>query len=223
MRRLVVELPKDEFIKIEGGSQLLENVKTLEVLMILRHTDKEITMICRVELETEVSNVEDYAKLVSDNTYQVQLLERENGGAYIVLVKHKLKQIDENLRTRSQAFWEKGGYVVSREMWGGKFRMTFLGSVHQIRETLKTLERSGMRHRIVSLTDAKFSPDSPLNALTEKQRRILIAAYKLGYYNLPRRVNSRQLSEKLGLHKSALATHRRKAELRLLAAILSEL
>jgi transposase len=29
--------------------------------------------------------------------------------------------------------------------------------------------------------------------------------------------------EKLGLHKSALATHRRKAEFRLLAAILSEL
>jgi predicted DNA binding protein len=222
MRRLVVELPKDEFIKIEGGSQLLENVKTLEVLMILRHTDEEITMICRVELETEVFNVEDYAKLVSDNTYRVQLLERENGGAYIVLVKHKLKQIDENLRT-SRAFWEVGGYVVAREMWGGKFRMTFLGSVNQIRATLRMLEVSGMHYRIVSLTDAKFSPDSPLNVLTEKQRRILITAYKLGYYDLPRRVSSRQLSEKLGLHKSALATHRRKAELRLLAAILSEL
>jgi predicted DNA binding protein len=101
--------------------------------------------------------------------------------------------------------------------------MTFLGSVNQIRETLKTLEKSGMHHRIVSLTDAKFSPNSPLNALTEKQRRIIIAAYKLGYYDLPRRVSSRELSEKLGLHKSALATHRRKAELRLLDAMLSEL
>jgi hypothetical protein len=223
MRRLVVELPKDEFIKIEGGSELLQNLKTLEVLILLTHSDEEITMICRVELENEVSNVEDYAKLVSDNTYQVQLLERENTGAYIVLVKHKLKQIDENPHSDSRAFWVKGGYVVSREMWGGKFRMTFLGSVNQIRETLKMLEKSGMRHRIVSLTDAKFAPNSPLNALTEKQRRILIAAYKLGYYDLPRRVSSRQLSEKLGLHKSALATHRRKAELHLLAAILSEL
>jgi hypothetical protein len=223
MRRLVLELPKDEFISIEGGSQLLQNVKTLEVLMLLRHTDEEITMICRVELETEVSNVEDYAKIVSDNSYRVQLLERENGGAYIVLVKHKLKQIDGKLRMRTHAFWEKGGYIVSREVWGGKFRITSLGSVYQIRATLKMLERLGIHHRIVSLTDAKFSPDSPLNALTEKQRRILIASYKLGYYDLPRKVSSRQVSEKLGLHKSALATHRRKAELRLLAAILSEL
>jgi predicted DNA binding protein len=222
MRRLVVELPKDEFIKMEGGSELLQNLKTLEVLILLTHSAEEITMICRVELENEVSNVEDYAKLVSDNTYRVQLLERENTGAYIVLVKHKLSQIDENPHSGSRAFWVKGGYVVSREMWEGKFRMTFLGSVNQIRETLKMLEKSGMHHRIVSLTDAKFAPNSPLNALTEKQRRIMIAAYKLGYYDLPRRVSSRELSEKLGLHKSALATHIRKAELRLLDAVLSE-
>ncbi|MGD0202472.1 MAG: helix-turn-helix domain-containing protein [Candidatus Bathyarchaeia archaeon] len=218
MRRLILEFPKDELSKIEGESQLLQNVKTLEVLLLLRHKEEEITMICRVELETEVSNVEDYAKLVNDNADQVQLLERETGGAYIVLVKHKLKQID----ARFNAFGEKGGYIVSREMRQGNFKMTFLGSIKQIRETLRTIERSGMRYRIVSLADAKFSPDSPLNALTEKQRKVLIAAYKLGYYNLPRKISSEQLAKKLNLHKSALATHRRKAELRILTQMLKE-
>jgi predicted DNA binding protein len=222
MRRLIVEFPKDEFSKIEGNL-LLENVKTMEVLMILRESDEEITMICRVELETEVANVEEYAKLISNNVYRVQVLERENTGAYIILLKHNVTQVEESLRRRAYAFWEKGGYAVSREMWGGKFRMTYLGTVRQLKETLKTLEKLEIRHRIVSMTDAKFSADSPLNALTEKQRRVLIAAYKLGYYDLPRRVSSRELSEKLGLHKSALAAHIRKAELRLLASILSEL
>jgi predicted DNA binding protein len=222
MRKLIVEFPKDEFSKIEGNG-LLENVKTMEVLMILRESEEEITMICRVELENEVSNVEEYAKLISNRIYKVQVLERENTGAYIILLKHNVTQVDESLRTRAYAFWDKGGYAVSREMWGGKFRMTYLGSVNQIRETIKTFETLGIQHRIVSITDAKFAPNSPLNALTEKQRRIMIAAYKLGYYDLPRRVSSRELSENLGLHKSALATHIRKAELRLLAAILSEL
>ncbi len=220
MRRLALEFPKSEFSKIEGNSKILQKIKTMEVLFFLRHTDEEITMICRVELETDISNIEEYAKLVSDNIYQVQLLERENGGAYIVLVKHRLN--DQKLRTGSQAVWEKGGYVISREIWGGKFRMTFLGSVHQIKETLKALEKAKIHHKIVSLTDAKFSLNSPLNVLTEKQRRIMIAAYKLGYYNLPRKISSRELSEKLGLHKSALATHIRKAELRLLTAVFSE-
>jgi hypothetical protein len=219
MRRLVLEFPKDELNKIEVNSQLFQNVKTFQVLLLLKHSEEEITMICRVELETEVPNIEDFVKLINDSTDEVQLLERESRDAYIFLVKHKLKRIDSS----TNVFGEKGGYILSREMWGGKFRMTFLGSVKQIKETLRLLEMSGMRHRIVSLADAKFSADSPLSALTEKQRRILIAAYKLGYYDLPRRVSSRQLSEKLGLHKSALATHIRKAERRLLEGILSEL
>jgi predicted DNA binding protein len=222
MRRLVIEFPKSEFSKVEGNSKVLQDVKTMEVLMFLRHTDEEITMICRVELETEVSDVQDYIKLVSDNAYQVQFLERENSGAYVVLVKHKIHKSGQ-LRVIGNALWEKGAYVVAREMWSGKFRMTFLGNVNQIKNTLKTLDTTGIRHRILSMTDAKFTPNSPLNALTEKQRRILIAAYKLGYYDLPRKISSRQLSERLGLHKSALATHRRKAELRLLASVLSEL
>jgi predicted DNA binding protein len=219
MRRLVLEFPKEEFSKIKVDTPTLQKVKAFEVLMVLRRTEEDITMICRGELEPEVSNIEDYARLVSGGIDQIQLIEREKTGSYIVLVKHKLKQNDANLNV----FGEKGGYVIYREMRDGKLTMTLLGSERQMKETLKALERSRIRHRIVSLTDAKFSPDSPLNALTEKQRRILIAAYKLGYYDLPRRVSSIQLSEKLGLHKSALVAHRRKAELRLLAAILSEL
>jgi hypothetical protein len=222
MRRLVVEFPKSEFSKIEGESKALRDLKTMEVVMILRHTEEEITMICRVELETGVSNIEEYLKQASDDVYHVQILEQETSGAYIVLVKHRLTH-PSDFSSISNVFWDKGGYVVAREMWAGKFRVTFIGNIHQIKQTLSTLESNSIRHKILSLTDAKFAPNSPLNVLTEKQRRILIAAYKLGYYNLPRTISSRQLSEKLGLHKSALATHIRKAELRLLAAILSEL
>jgi predicted DNA binding protein len=218
MRRLVLEFPKEEFSKIKVDTPTLQKVKAFEVLMVLRRTEEEITMICRGELEPEVANIEDYAKLVSGGIDQIQLIEREKSGSYIVLVKHQLKRNDANLNV----FGEKGGYVIYREMRDGKLRMTLLGGERQMKETLKTLERSRIRHRIVSLTDAKFSPDSPLNALTEKQRRIIIAAYKLGYYDLPRRISSIQLSEKLGLHKSALVAHRRKAELRLLTTILSE-
>ena len=221
MRRLVVEFPKSEFTKIEGDSKALKDLKTMEVVLFLRHTNEEIVMICRVELESNVPDIQKYLKQVSDDTYQVQILEQETSGAYIVLVKHKLSHPSE-IRSVSRAVWEEGGYVVAREMWAGKFRMTFVGSLHQIKQTLNALESNGVRHKILSLTDEKFSLTSPLNALTEKQRRILIAAYKLGYYDVPRKISSRQLSEKLDLHKSALATHLRKAEHRLLTTILSE-
>jgi hypothetical protein len=69
------------------------------------------------------------------------------------------------------------------------------------------------RHGTVSQTDAKFWPNLSLDALTEKQRRILRGASKLGYYDVPRRVSSRQSSKKLGLNKPAPVTHRRKTKL----------
>ena len=58
--------------------------------------------------------------------------------------------------------------------------------------------------------------------IEEKQREVLITAYKLGYYDIPRRINSDQLAEKLGIVNSTLVEHLRKAERRLLAQVLEQ-
>jgi hypothetical protein len=63
--------------------------------------------------------------------------------------------------------------------------------------------------------------DSPLNALTEKQREVITASYNLGYYNIPKKIDSERLAKKLGIHKSALVDHRRRAEQRLLTKYLT--
>ncbi len=218
VRRLILEFPREEIGKIEGEASPLQNVRTMEVLLLLRHTQEEITMICRVVLETEVSHVEEYLRHLESTTDLVRIIEREGKGAYVVLVRHRPKRTDAG----RYVFGDGGGYLVSREVREGNFRITYVGSATQIRGTLRMLKRSGLRYKIMQLTDAKFSSESPLNVLTDKQRRVLITAYRLGYYDLPRRIGSERLSKELNLHKSALAAHRRKAELRLLAEILRE-
>jgi predicted DNA binding protein len=220
MRRLVLEFSKDEFGKTgESTSQLLRNVKTMEVLQLLRQDQREITMICRVEFEDAAPKVEDYIKLLNGNDVEVQLLDCEKGGAQIAFVRLRAKSFRSTLN--SQMFGS-AGYLVSREIREGRIRMTFVGSIREIKLIIENVKKSGIRYRISSLTDAKFSLDSPLNELTEKQRRVLIAAYRSGYYNFPRRISSEQLAKKLDLHKSALAMHRRKAELYLLRKVLGE-
>ena len=217
MRRLILEFNKDD--SYEDSTPQLKKVKTLEQLQLLRQDQKEIAMICRVEFEGAVSNVEEYIRLINDNAFEVKLLEQEKTGAYIIFVKIRLTKSPSSSFSfvRSQ-----GTYFVSREVREGKVRLTFLGSSFQIRKILEEVQRRGRWYRIVSVTDAKFSLDSPLNVLTEKQREVLIAAYKLGYYNLPREITSEQLAKKLNIHKSALATHRRKAELGILTEMLKE-
>ena len=220
MRRLILEFSVNELGKDQNiDVSRLKKVKTLEILQVLRQDREEITSIGRIEVEGAVSNIEDFVKLISDNVFEVKLLERERTGAYVVFVKQKLSK---SQTSSSNELSDNGGYVVSREIREGKVNLTFLGSARQIKKLLEDFQRLKMRYRISLLTDAKFSLDSPLNVLTEKQREVLIAAYRLGYYNLPRKISLRQLAKKLNLHKSALATHCRKAELRLLAQTIGE-
>ncbi len=72
------------------------------------------------------------------------------------------------------------------------------------------------------MSDLNFSPISPLNQLTEKQRDVLITAYKMGYYDVPRRGSSQDIAKKLGLVDATVVEHLRKAEQRLIRHIIEE-
>ena len=73
----------------------------------------------------------------------------------------------------------------------------------------------------ISFKKATFNEQMMLSCLTEKQKEILIAAKKNGYYNYPRKINSKQLSEIVGLSKPTVVQHLRKAEVRLVSNILT--
>jgi hypothetical protein len=215
MRRLILEFRIEEISKFrQVDIQLFQKIKTLEVLQDLRRDPEEVSMICRIELEDNSSNSEDFTKLLAENGYDMQLLEREKDGAYIAFIKINPVQVKSR--------FAGGCYLVSRQIREDKIRMTLLGSSEQVKELVNGIRKTGIRCRINSLADATYSMNSPLNFLTEKQRAALISAYRYGYYDLPRKINSEQLAKKLNIHKSALATHRRKAEARLIAKILKE-
>jgi predicted DNA binding protein len=77
-----------------------------------------------------------------------------------------------------------------------------------------------VRFKVLSLTNARSASESTLNVLTEKQCTVLTNAYKLGYYDLPRRIDSEQLARRLNLSRATLVVHCRKAEKRVLAEIM---
>ena len=218
MRRLILEFPKKEFEKIHDPGPL-SHIKTFEVIQFLRLDNEEFAAICRIETKETLPNFEAMHQTGGLDSFSegAQILEREKNGAYIVFIKHSIVPFGLNI---SQLIG--GGYLAAVEIRDEKVKITYLGSVKQVKDVMATFRKYKIRYKVLSLTDAKFSVTSPLNFLTEKQRRVLIASYKYGYYSLPRKVNSEQLAEKLSLHKSALATHRRKAELRLITQILKE-
>ncbi len=215
MRRLILEISGKELSKfgLEMGS--FEKIKSLDFLHFLRQDREEFAVISRIEFKDDSFRIEDL--LAEGLLVEAQILEQENSSTYTVFLKGgpSLSSILDYLGL--------GGYLFPPlEISGRKVRFSFLGSAKQVGEFIKKITALGIRHKVVLLTEANFSLESPLSKLTEKQREVLIAAYKLGYYDIPRRINSEKLAKKLNLGNSTLGEHLRKAERRLLINILAE-
>jgi predicted DNA binding protein len=212
MRRLIIEVDVGEFVRLSGDKSI-EKIKSLEVLNFIKQDPKEFSMICSVQFSNPDTGL---GEIFSEPGIELQILDREKNGKYTILFKSK-PQIDP----QANAFWAAGGYLLPPlEIKNGKVKMTFMGSAKQVRVLPAMLKRAGVRYKVLQYTDASFSPVSPLGNLTEKQRRVLTMAYNLGYYDLPRRIGSQELASKLKIGSSALIKHRRKAERRLLSAVL---
>lgn len=215
MRRLILEISEKELLKFGFEVQAFQRMKSLEFLHFLRQDPEQFAVISRVEFNDESSKVEDM--LDGGLFVEAQVLEKENDRTYTVFLKGgpSLSSILDYLGLRGYLF-------PPLEVREDKVTISFLGSSAQVGELVNKITVLGIKHKVVSLTEANFSPESPLSALTEKQREILVTAYKLGYYDLPRRINSEKLAQKLNIGGSTFGEHLRKAERRLLGHILSE-
>jgi predicted DNA binding protein len=208
MRRLVIEANAQNLSKLIGHS--LDEIKSLRVVSILKETRNEMAMICRVD---PCSKLKDLVK--EDKSFRIQLLECNQQGSGLCYIRRKyLKQ------TGTYKIGTAPGYLSTPfEIRNGTVKATFLGSPKQVKNFLKNLEESGIPFKTLSLTDAEFSLDSPLDRLTNKQLQVLTAAYNLGYYDIPRRINSDGLAAKLHVRNATVVMHRRRAERRLLGEL----
>lgn len=179
MRRLVLEISHLDLAKPEGKA-LLQSVKSVEVLHFLRHDSTGFAAISKIELADEGTRIEDAMRTIRKahgHGAEIQLLERRGERTYICFMKGKLQHLPIRFDVKSTR-----AYITTPfELREGSLRLTALGGMKEVKELAKEIARTGIRCRVVSLTDAKFPPDSPLGRLTEKQRKVLMTAYNLGY------------------------------------------
>ncbi len=215
MRRLILEVSEKELIKAGIELPPLKKIKSLELLYFLRQDDKESAVISRVELKDPASKMEDL--IGSGLLEDAQVIEREKNGAYIVFSRNAAPSFS----TLLNYIGVEGGYLFPPlGIIDGKVRFSFLGNESQITDFMQKIDAIAIHYRVILLTDANFSPISPLSQLTEKQQEVLLSAYKWGYYDIPRKITSEELAKKLKLVDSTVVEHLRKAELRLIKQII---
>ena len=177
----------------------MKKIKSLEMLHILRFDSSETAAIFRLEPKDNSLEVEELLKsLVQNLNVEYQLLEQDRG-ACIYFIKGKTVQPSSESPNR------RGMYpMLPFAVRDGKVRVTLVGDNEQVKEFL---ENRRVDYKVVSLTDAKFSLDSPISCLTEKQQEAISLAFRLGYFDTPRKVSADELAAKLGLASSTLDSY----------------
>lgn len=214
MRRLILEVSEKELNKVGIELPPFRNVKSLELLYFLKQDQNEFAAISEVNFKDANTKIEEL--LSGDYLADIQVLERQRNGSYIVFLKSgpSLSSVLSSIGIESGYLFPPLGIA------DGKVKFSFLGSPQQVKAFCEGIGKIGMRYRVILLTDLNFSPISPLNQLTEKQREVLITAYRMGYYDIPRKLNSDNVAKKLRLANSTVVEHLRKAEQRLIRQIL---
>lgn len=217
MRRLILEIAEKELIKAGIELPPLKKIKSLELLYFLRQDEQEFAAISKIEFKDPTTKVEDLQK--SKLMVDAQVIEKQKNGAYILFTRTG----SPNLSAVLNYIGLDGGAGYLFPPLGiedGKVKFSFIGSETQIKDFMEKLDAITIHYRVVLLTDANFSPISPLSQLTEKQQDVLLAAYKMGYYDIPRKVTTEELATKLGLVDSTVVEHLRKAEQRIFRHII---
>lgn len=91
----------------------------------------------------------------------------------------------------------------------------------EIKKFLQYANRLSNTYKILGLTSVDTKAESLLSKLTAKQRQALLTAFALGYYDVPRKISSEDLSRHLNADKSTIVEHLRKAERKLINAIIA--
>jgi HTH DNA binding domain len=208
LKRLVLEAPRSDLENFEGLPSL-NVVESFKVVHQFRFHPKALAGICQVKFRSR--SVSPGSMAGHAGLTKVEELAHLEDGAFLAYYEGRPTAGFAKLAVATGAHLHPP-FEITPKSW----RITVLGNPSQLRRFLTTLRRLRIHYRVQSLGGANFRAESPLGALTPKQRETLVTAYRAGYYDVPRRANSSRVAASLGRGKATTVEHLRKAEKRLL-------
>jgi len=214
MRKLTVHLKvKEEFL--ETLNFLLDKTESIELIELIK-LDFEQGMKMGI---AALNMKEGYTIEDIDLPEFMEMLTvlKQEGNRYICVAKVKFlkkftglaKKFNIDIIWDTPSIFKKDKMVIS-----------VTGNEENLKKFLEVIKTIG-EIKSISFKKAIFNEQTVISCLTEKQREILIAAKKNGYYSYPRKINSKELSERIGLCKPTVIQHLRKAEYRLISNLLA--
>jgi predicted DNA binding protein len=214
MRKLTLEYIPNEEMQLEM-KPLFEIINSYEILESLKIDWEEGICVDLIEFNLKeglriqdikyIEKMEILSVLKSDENKHTCLVKSHEPEETM----DEYKEFDLNLIYTTPFIIAKEKHIYS-VIGDQKSLMRFIELIKQRAESVENM----------SFKRAAYQRHDILTVLTDKQKEVLIAAKKNGYYKYPRKIQSSDLAQKIGISKGTTVEHLRKAEERLMENIL---
>jgi predicted DNA binding protein len=215
MRQVVIEIEPNEAAR-RAQRPMFAHIHSYEVLEVLKMDHVEGLYVDLIECRTR-EGVSIY-ELDRIGDMEVLSVISSVGDRHTVLVKGH-----ETAATRSM--FDDAGldlvYTAPSLISEDRIVVSLIGTQRNLTSFVGLVREHVGRITNMTFKRATYRRRDILSVLTEKQRAVMVAAHRHGYYDIPRRTSSARLSEKLGISRPTLLEHLRKAEGRLLAEMMA--
>jgi DNA-binding CsgD family transcriptional regulator len=197
-------------------------VKVLEALRCFKCDTQGLAIICRIKLKDNHMNIQDLL-MGKGLLTNIELLYKEKDESLVVFLEGRscVPKPPKDIKPPKMLMARPPDFLDVDRM-----KVEMIGKENEIKKLLHYTNKWGDNSfKILGLTsiDTKEGGGaSLLSKLTPRQRQMLLTAYTLGYYDVPRRISSDELSRHLKVDKSTIAEHLRKAERKLIGSIIAE-
>jgi DNA-binding CsgD family transcriptional regulator len=216
MRRVTMEFDYQRAWKQIFGSNA-EKVEVLEALRCFKCDTQGLALICRIRLKDKSMTVTDllHKGLITN----IETLYIEKDGSVVVFIEGRscVPQPPKDMELPKMLMTHPPDFLDVDRM-----KVELVGKEDEISKFLQyTSKLSNNAFKILGLTSIDTKGESLLSKLTLRQRQMLLTAYALGYYEVPRKISSDELSRHLNVDKSTIVEHLRKAERKLIGSIIA--
>jgi len=213
MRQMVFEVSYEGIWPIIFGSHA-KQVEVVEAMKCIKCDQEGFAIICRVRLKKGL-RVQDL--MDSPRIEHAEMVYEEKDGTVVVFISGGSMLPKGARRPSSSALVADG----PPEFVGvNKMKVSLVGEESELKSFLRYAEATKMAPKVLGLASLKPRSEPAFSSLPPKQKQSLLAAYSLGYYDIPKRISSKELAKLLKIKKSALSEHLRKAEKRILDSTL---
>ena len=215
MRKLTLELEPNERVK-EELEPMFEIIDSFELLEIMKIDWEEGIRVDLVECHLKETQSIHEVKIIGD--MEIMSVLKSEGNKHTCLAKYSEPEESKDL---FKQFNLNLIYATPIIMSPEKYTFSVIGDQENLSRFIELAKTYLGSIENMIFKKAAYQKHDILSVLTDKQRDIIIAAQRHGYYKYPKKIKSDELAQKIGISKGTAIEHLRKAEERLMENIVA--